>query len=144
MKVTFYAITFFSLLIKLSIICQETLNLIQPSELPNSDRILQTISQTNSIGCIEADPASLCIQKPTCCHVTSGYNSYLYSGCVNAFDSRNFPQFCYNFYKLNRQKNYFPSECICNGGYLFNNTNYLKLTNSYVISLIILLFVLLF
>jgi hypothetical protein len=76
--------------------------------------------------CIESDPASICITKPTCCHVTNQYGAYIYSACVDARSSNNFFNFCRNFYDLNAKENFYAAGCICYGNYLFNGSSYIS------------------
>jgi hypothetical protein len=87
---------------------------------------ITNINDNNIIpNCLETDPASICIQKSPCCHVTNQYSSYSYSACVDVKSQSNFQQFCQNFYQLNRNNGYFASECICYGNYMYSSSSYI-------------------
>lgn len=69
--------------------------------------------------CIESDSTSVCISKPTCCHVTNFYSGYTYSACIDVKNSKNFEKFCNNFFSLNSNEGFSSTECVCSG-----NTKY--------------------
>jgi hypothetical protein len=96
----------------------------------NSATSTSTTGTTNLFGspnCFEGDSPSICITKPTCCHVTNQYGSYIYSACVDARSSLNFFQFCKNFYDMNAREGFYSNECICYGNFVYTSSSFMKI-----------------
>ena len=91
--------------------------------------------------CYEGDSPSICITKPTCCHVTNQYGSYTYSACVDARSNLNFFQFCKIFYDMNAQEGFYSNGCICYGNFVYTNSSFMKIG---YISLILIFALILF
>jgi hypothetical protein len=125
----------------------------QPTPLPsnsqnygqNGNSQLGTTSQNNNnnpLGpqdkalisdCNESDSISVCVSKPSCCHVTNSYSGYTYSACIDAKSSNNFYRFCSTFYLLNNKEGFVTSGCLCFGNFqYYGNATFLKLYSIYI------------
>jgi hypothetical protein len=103
----------------------------------NSDNTTISFQGYNiTTNCTESNPASICITKPACCHITNNYKSFSYSACVDIKDPKNSIIFCRNFIKINKEKGYNAAECICNNyEYLYENI----IHPSYIILILLLI-----
>jgi hypothetical protein len=110
----------------------------------NGNSQLGTSSQTNNFNpydptntgissdCKEIYSTSICISKPTCCHVTNSYSGYTFSACIDAKSSNNFDRFCDTFILLNNKEGFTTNECICNNYQYQIHANYLKSYITYI------------
>lgn len=85
--------------------------------------------------CYENDSTSICILKPTCCHITNAYKQYQYSACVDISNPKYAQDFCLGFYNNTRKAGYMANECVCRD-YKHLDGSYFKI--SMIVSLLAL------
>lgn len=104
----------------------------------DSDAEINSTINLPKMNCIEDFSLKDCIINPTCCHVTSSNQAFVYSACIDVqtVNKTEHEIFCKKFYKGNADNNFKASQCEC-FDFVLNKSSYLKSNISLIIILIL-------